>query len=664
MTTQSVLFDVDGELPTQPRIHLQPTAQRAAPVANAGWKWRRRYTLTNTGDAPVFFHPHAIDLGDTTPLTTAKALASGNDVRVWINGREVRRTLVDWDSATHTTLCWIVIPYLAAGGTMLVEVVYGNASAGSPPTLTAMDDLPAFDIAATGANRSSNTKWIYKTDRVAANAGKGGWGLSSGTAQPDVNYAVPGGWSPILTRPGSDDCKQEAYSTYIDSGMKYQGRFQSRRARAGALVRDGNFGADGVFIRVPTGIASVRSDIRWINQAIGDTDTTPVGQVVILTRNQAGEDWKTLYSNAALQATEATIATATYTPAAAVKEVAYAVWPQDGLAVDLAARADRYIEAAWYTTLEVNLTASVITQTTTQAETEVYEIANELRSGGGGDTAAVPAYKSIYLGNYALGDGKDTPRAAVELNQQVVIDTARQAAEVWNSGLTARVEDFPLMAINAVDGLRDTNGSTIELFSADWMPFLPQVDPLTNSSAETDANNWTRGDVTADVTAGAISRDATTFDSTPAGFSVNITANTAGAGAIVENIADDYLPVGTRENVQVGAAVRTADTDLQPTLSVWFYDEDQVLLGGRYQQADWTVPAANAWYRRLFAVAVPEGAVFYRVGLTIKDKAGAQTGIVRWDTVAVNDTEIALLDVAAGAKTLSARWQPRYGSLG
>jgi hypothetical protein len=108
--TQSLHVPVTGQLPVEPTVRVKPTTARSATVANVGWRYRRRCTITNTGDVPISNYLYAIDLGDTTPLTTTKAQADGDDVRVWHQGLEVQRALVNWDSAAPTTLVWIVIP--------------------------------------------------------------------------------------------------------------------------------------------------------------------------------------------------------------------------------------------------------------------------------------------------------------------------------------------------------------------------------------------------------------------------------------------------------------------------------------------------------------------------------------------------------------------------
>lgn len=658
--TQSLLLDIQGEFPVDPEIRVQPTVQRSSPTAAVGWKYRRRYAIVNNADEPLVLYPYAIDLGLTNGLVSgSKAQSDADDLRVWFQGQEIARTLVDWNSGTFATLCWIVIPYLGAGASMAVDVVYGNSAATTPPTLTAGTDLPAFDIGVAGTNRSTNAKWVYLVDRVAANAGKGGWYLSTGTAQPEVRFGVPGAWRPANTLQTDDARWQESFSTYTDSGTKYQGRFEGRRGIPGGLLVGRDNGMDGVAIRNPIGISSVRADIRWINMAIGDTDVTPIGQAVILTRNAPNELWKTLYSNAALQATEATITTATYTPAAAVKEVAFAVWPYQGNNIDLAAKPDRYINAAWYSVLEVAPNSSSIAISNTEAEVEIYELAVELRHGGGGDAVGIPPYKSIFLGNARSASGVGTPRLACKLNEVVRVFTAERKVEIWNSGVTARVETAPIPAVSAVDGVLNDLGVTVEQASSDWMPMMPVVNPLTNPSFAVDAGGWTRSNVAGTVTVGAHARDTGVFDTTPASLVNAISGSTLGATArAFTELADDFLPVGNRQNVQVGVALRTSNVNLTVRPLIAWYDSAQGALSTSLA-ATWTMPSGS-FRRRLFAASVPAGAVYYRVGAEVWSVTANQTGSLYIDSVEVNDTEIAILDVASGTLVVSAVWTPRY----
>jgi hypothetical protein len=602
---QSTLLDVMGEFPTSPTLRVMATAQRSSKTATVGWQYRRKYTIANTGADPITNYPIAIDIGSTTALVSgSKALSSGNDLRVVYQGKEIARTLTDWNSGSFNTLVWIVIPYLAAGASMTYDVLYGNASAGAPPTLLTGIDLPAFDIAVAGANRSSNTKWIYLADRTAANAGLGGWYGSSGTAPPTVKFSVPGAWNMSTMLLGNDDRSQQAYSSYVATGTKYHQIFDARRAKAGSTVVTEHNGADSVYLRNPVGIASVRCDLRLLNMAKGDTDTTPIGQVGIYTRNRQGEAFAVLYENSTLTDPEATIATATYTPAAAVKEVYFGVTPYPidavkNLSIDPKARNDRYVNAAWYTTLEVNVQSGVLTTTNSEAEVHVYEFATALRYGGGGASVGVPPYKTVRLGNYLGASGVGTPRLTAPLNKQVVVFMDTRKTEQWNVGVTAKELDMPLGAVNALDVVLDGSGNTIEQQSADWMPLLPTVNPLANPDFEADASNWTKtfGHASATTT---LARSTSVFVTTPASLALTVASSTVPTLTQVAAVsATDLLPIGNRQSVYVGAGLYTTNVNLIPRLTITFYDASAAVLS-TVTMATWT-PPASAWRRRALA---------------------------------------------------------------
>jgi hypothetical protein len=56
---------------------------------------------------------------------------------------------------------------------------------------------------------------------------------------------VPGAWQLATTLIGNDDRSQQAYSSYVATGTKYQARFEARRAKAGSIVVTESNGADG-----------------------------------------------------------------------------------------------------------------------------------------------------------------------------------------------------------------------------------------------------------------------------------------------------------------------------------------------------------------------------------------------------------------------------------
>lgn len=636
---------VTGDLRVIPAVRVQPTAQRSSKVANVGWQWRRRYTITNGSAQTLVNYPYAIDLGSTTALvsgTPSKALSSGNDVRVVLDGAEVARTLVGWN--TSSTSCWVVIPSLAAGASLTYDVLYGNASAGAPPTL-AYPLLPAFDLAT-----STNSKWVYLTARTAANAGKGGWYLSAGSSQPGVfDQTVPGAWQSLRTLTNGDAATQDTSTSYVDTATYWQARFQASRGRSAAIANPNN--TDGVAITVPTGITSVRAELRWTNPESGATGSSPVGRLVILTRASASADWVQLYSNTTTQATEATIAAATYTPAATVPTVAFAVWPFNASAVDNAARSDRVAVGAWGGTLELNVGGSAVTQALTQAETEVYELATEVRQDRSGRSGNV-IYTALRLGNQQQRSGAGTPRLTVPLNNVVVVDGTKRTPQVWDSAVSTLVETLAPGTVAAWDGVPSGTGTT-EQAAQEWLPLTPGAVDVTNGSF-TDATplSWAAVQGVSGFTS---TRDTTTFSTSPAAYRIDVAAGTGAAGRKWGiRKTDDVIVASGRGRIWVVATVRSSNANIQPTFAFRFDGATDPVV-----ETDWVV-TANTWVRRAFAVTVPTNAATAVFEFWVTTKATSPTGSVWIDDITINDTDLTLSDVSGGTVSATVVWTPRY----
>lgn len=643
MANQSIRVPLTGEWPVPPILFLKPTAQRSAPVANAGWKWRRRIAVHNGADEPLVNYPYALHLGDTTPLTTTKALASGNDVRVAREGLEVPRTLVDWDSATHGTLCWITLPYQQPGETVVYDVLYGNAAAGAPPTLTTMVDRPAFDLSLVGAARCDNDLWIWSVNPVAANAGKGAWSLDAGQGVPRHNMFAPGSWLPEMTFQATDDRQQNSFTVFTDGGTDYvHSIFDARRARFRSEVITGDRGPDGVTLQVPTGILALTTDFIWTNQAISESDARPIGRLVVAYAERQGDTWVELAQWTGLADAEA-IASDTYTFPTAVKRAACAVWPSDEMKVVGNARSDRYVEARWATTIRAEIDDSLVTQTVMQAETEVYEIANEVRVGGGAyGEGPFGTYQVARLGNSQLASGAGTRRLAVQINQQVKVNNERRTVEVVDSAGTTKVEDVPLNAVSFMESvLRDL--AFVEQPDADWLYLMPVRNPLTNPSFDVNATGWTPD-------SGSVVRVTDQFTTAPA--AARMTISGLAALAYREVAADDFLPVGDQPSIWWGVDLRVADIDFRPALQFRFYDEAQVIVGSFVTRAATALAAINAWERHIAAAVPPAGAIYWKPAIRWVDQVGGNNANVWWDTVGINEPELAVYDPSLNPGTL------------
>ena len=657
--TQSTTLTVAGNKPTNALVKVQPTTQRSTKYSYAGWQLRRRYTITNNAANPISNYPYAIDLGLTNALVSgSKALASGNDLRVTLNGLEVARTLVNWNDATFATLAWVILPDLAVGDSVMYEVIYGNASAGAPPTL-AYPDLPAFDVTTPGTNRSTNAKWAYTVTRTSGNAAKGVWWIERGGAAPGYSDTrIPGAWRPDLTLDnGIDDVLQPRWSSYTATLTYWMGRFDAKRARDGTLIGGEVMDADGVMIDVPLGVSSVRCELEFINQEIAGAGTDAVGQLVILGRNSETSDWTAVYSNTGKYATVTTIATATYTPSAAMRQVAFADWPYTGVSIPANATQGRYAQAAWVSVLEVNIASTGLEIATTLAETACYDLSSQLALAGDGTSAGV-ILSEVRLGNWSQASGAGTPRLMCAINEIALIDGERQIAQIWNSTLTTIVQAIPSGCVAYVDTAIDYQGVSGTRTSASVLELRPMTNPLANPSFDTDATGWTRSTVTSGVTAAAVARSTAQFTTTPASGTVVVSANTAGAGASVLDFSA-LLALSSMRQVTVAMDVRVTSVNLSVLPSIYFYDAAGTLLSSG-SQADWTA-AANTWYRRVHAVTAPSNATQYRVGWLTYCRTATATGTVFVDSITVNDNELRYNDPDGGGSiTVIAEWTERY----
>lgn len=141
----SVAVTNAGQAITRPVYQGRWTVQRVTKTSTLGWQYRKQITLTNTLGQTIPPFPYLLNLGNTASLVTgSKALSSGNDLRILRDGEDLTRELVGWNETQ--TLCWVALPGMDIGEVLTLDMIYGNASAGSPPTWDSNDpDRPAFD---------------------------------------------------------------------------------------------------------------------------------------------------------------------------------------------------------------------------------------------------------------------------------------------------------------------------------------------------------------------------------------------------------------------------------------------------------------------------------------------------------------------------------------
>jgi hypothetical protein len=171
--------------------------------------------------------------------------------------------------------------------------------------------------------------------------------------------------------------------------------------------------------------------------------------------------------------------------------------------------------------------------------------------------------------------------------------------------------------------------------------------------------SWTKAFTHANATV-ELSRTAVVYvGSTPGALHVNVSSSTVPVGNSAALIlADDRLPVGNRQNVYVGAEYWSNNTSLIPLPAIRFYDASLATLS-TVNAAAWAVPNMS-FRRRLYAAAVPSGAVYWAPGFYAWDNAGSQNGDIVFDAVAVNDTEVGVIDQNTSGLTVGASWLNRY----
>lgn len=626
----------------EPIITLQPTVNRTNGNSLAGFKYRRTERVTNNTGVPLVNHPYALSLGSTTALVSgSKALASGNDVRVFRDGIEVPRTLQTWNSAA--SFIWVTIPNLAAGSSIDFDIVYGNPSAGAPPTPTGVARL-AIDPAT-----STNAVLKYPINPVAGNAGLGGWNLSSGTEVPVADTSSPLAWRWVTTLQSADDFLQDRYDTYSASGLKYRAIFAADRARAAGLpARNEGTRADGVMLYCPATISQVRVDLQWLNDYEIGASGNPVGRVVILS-SPNGETWNVVQGWNTAQTTLASIAVANYA-IPNTRYIAFAVWPRVGEVIPTTATAGKRVYAQWDTTLEVTQNAALMPQTSVQAEESIYEYALELRIGG--DTALNAPYKALRIG------GAGDRRLVTRLNERLAIDLGARTAAIHDSTGATKIKDASVLAIQSVEKIA---GSSAEQVSGLWLDMQPYVNPLPNPSFLVSLTGWSRRAVSGSVTAAVPNRDTVTYKTAPASLRSQLTASTLGANqvALIE-YADAEQPIAGRPRITVAADQRTDNANLQPALIIEFLDISKSLISTS-RAADWS-PVAGNWYRTVHSAPVPANAVYYRVGHAVYTKSANQIGSIWLDDIQPCGLDLIVTDLTGdlGTMTVTVSWLAQY----
>ena len=212
----------NGYARAYPTFTIAYTVQRSTQTADVGWKYRKTATFTNNEPRTESKVTRFVDLGDTAALVTAsKALSSGNDLRVRVNGKELPRTLMNWNTKRSILAVVVTIP---AKSSITVEIVYGNPSAGTPETLntlggartrpdlyTALDCYSSNGTATSGASSTlTDSGKAWKVDRF-----KGGFILITGGTGVGQRRRIASNTATAITVTRAWTTNPGATSTYV-----------------------------------------------------------------------------------------------------------------------------------------------------------------------------------------------------------------------------------------------------------------------------------------------------------------------------------------------------------------------------------------------------------------------------------------------------------------
>jgi hypothetical protein len=136
--TGAIALPNSGWADVQPVITMGDAATADTTVAGSGigWNIRKDFTVTNNLTRPVRNYVAMLTIGATDGLVSGGGmLASGNDVRIiGPNGLEVPRDLVAFNTAL--TMIYFYIAQIEPGEVQTYNLIYSNASAATPLTLT------------------------------------------------------------------------------------------------------------------------------------------------------------------------------------------------------------------------------------------------------------------------------------------------------------------------------------------------------------------------------------------------------------------------------------------------------------------------------------------------------------------------------------------------
>lgn len=668
-TDQMMRVSVPGNTPMRPRIFISPVEQRATPTVYAGWKYMRQVQITWNGQVPLVREALRISLGNITSALVAasKMQADGDDLRVILNGVEQPRTVQGINTASDYV--WFIVPKIDPGETIAVDLIYGNSVANNPPTLTYPDKI-AYD-----STISTNAVLEWNVDRNdAADYGKGLWHLFSTSAVTGSDYGIPGAWRLSLTNiaPGDPNIHYVAPNTASIADVT--------KSLASLFATVGSQGVnvdlfndyDGIEFYSPMPISQVRLDYILAS-------TTGGGKFVILARQSVADTWSIVHSD---DDSSASVAAANYTIPTPARHIAVAMWAKDGGSWDV----DTFGEGS-----HVGLIDSVMRVTRDDSdlsinvgtEREVYELAAELRVGGGNED--LPPYRSILIGNARQLTGKGTPRMILPFDsgtgngQSLMIDGETGECRIWTA--TAGEPDrmvlyAPEHAIKSISawGIRETFSvlpDVVESPSSEWLIVSPDRKAIPNGGFNTGIHGWAIDDtvpvndyIASHATLGgatvALSWDNADGVDDPGCIQIDVTPSTApgDSGAFVLN--QQVFPVYGQETIDISANVKTSSANLIPVMGVILYEDSEGNTAIQSTSSLPYTPTVNEWDGRPGSFAMRSLARSYRIYVGYVASGANRTGIVNFDDVRFIDRDIMVQDESIGKIRVTVELEGTY----
>lgn len=304
------------------------------------------------------------------------------------------------------------------------------------------------------------------------------------------------------------------------------------------------------------------------------------------------------------------IATA-WTPPRPMKHFGLACWPQGVVSIPEEAESRVLISSTG--DMRVHLAAESLLITPTEAETEIYELATELRVRGGANAAG--PYHAVLIGNARQVAGPGAPRAALALGTQALeVDAEQHTHAVWDGAFSGQQELLSTHAVRALVGaLREVDATDIPAMQriAQTIPNAAFAANLTGWETEQTDGDWTYA-VTHDSAVGGA-----------ANGSMKFAVTVADAGLVLHR-GTTFFAVQAMDSVEVSAWLRQTESGASsPRIGVIWYDGSAVALATDLDRVAEIALNPSIDHRLAMSAVAPAGATQFRVVLGVTAFANA-----------------------------------------